>query len=745
VDEKELLQIIERAAQEGQTVLVLSGNELSTLPPEICQLKSLKTLHLSHNRLSTLPSEISELTNLEVLRLFNNELSALPPEICQLTNLKRLYLSGNQLSTLPSAIGELTNLKALYLRDNVLNTLPSEIGKLTNLEWLALRDNQLSELPTSIGQLKKLEQLDLRGNPLPIPPEILEQFKEPTEIINYYLQHLATADKKPLNEAKMLIVGEAKVGKTSLVKRLVENSFDLHETKTDGIAINRWHVAANEVRLNVWDFGGQEIMHATHQFFLTHRSLYVLVLDSRLDEQGNRLEYWLKLIQSYGGDSPIDEFLTSWFAIKEQLETMDDDYIPYSEYQRMCEAQDIDEQSQETLIGFLHDLGIVLHFPEYPTNVLNPEWVTTGVYKIINSYVLSQEKGVLKIEVLNEILDSHAYPRDKQLFIIHMMRTFELCFDFEGEADKRFLVPDLLPKEEPDTGEWDDSLGFQYHYDVLHGSVISRFIVRMHTYISKRTYWRYGVVLVSEDGENKALVKADIEDRKIFIFVKGRKATRHRFLSIIRADFRKIHATISKLKVDEKVPLPDHPEIVVDYNYLLDLKKLGEETFVPIGLLEKVNVNQLLALIEPEEVRETGETNNDFDVFLCHNSEDKTEVKKIGEQLKERGILPWLDEWELRPGMPWQQLLEQQIAQIKSAAVFVGQSGIGPWQEMELAAFLRKFVNQGCPVIPVLLPDAPKEPELPIFLQGMTWVDFRKEDPNPMEQLIWGITGERPR
>ena len=133
----------------------------------------------------------------------------------------------------------------------------------------------------------------------------------------------------------------------------------------------------------------------------------------------------------------------------------------------------------------------------------------------------------------------------------------------------------------------------------------------------------------------------------------------------------------------------------------------------------------------------------DFDVFLCHNNEDKPEVKEIGEKLKERGILPWLDAWELRPGQPWQPFLEQQIWQIKSAAVFVGKDGIGPWQQVELDAFLREFVKRGCPVIPVLLPNASKKPGLPIFLGGMIWVDFRKKNPDPMKQLIWGITGER--
>jgi WD40 repeat protein len=135
----------------------------------------------------------------------------------------------------------------------------------------------------------------------------------------------------------------------------------------------------------------------------------------------------------------------------------------------------------------------------------------------------------------------------------------------------------------------------------------------------------------------------------------------------------------------------------------------------------------------------------DFDVFLCHNSNDKPAIKIIAEQLKEIGILPWLDEWELRPGLPWQKALEEQIKNIKVAAVFVGENNIGPWQDAELQAFLREFVRRECPVIPVLLPNCKQDPELPIFLQGMMWVDFRKSEPDPMSQLIWGITGERER
>ncbi|MCP4110200.1 MAG: toll/interleukin-1 receptor domain-containing protein [Desulfobacteraceae bacterium] len=133
-----------------------------------------------------------------------------------------------------------------------------------------------------------------------------------------------------------------------------------------------------------------------------------------------------------------------------------------------------------------------------------------------------------------------------------------------------------------------------------------------------------------------------------------------------------------------------------------------------------------------------------FDVFLCCNNQDKTLVKEIGEKLKQEAALrPWLDEWELRPGLPWQDALEKQIKNIKSVAIFVGKNSIGPWQNLEQAAFIRQFVKRQCPVIPVILPGCPEVPELPAFLEGMVWVDFRETDPDPMDQLVWGITGKR--
>ena len=133
-----------------------------------------------------------------------------------------------------------------------------------------------------------------------------------------------------------------------------------------------------------------------------------------------------------------------------------------------------------------------------------------------------------------------------------------------------------------------------------------------------------------------------------------------------------------------------------------------------------------------------------FDVFMCHNSEDKTAVIEIANQLKQRGMKPWLDVWELRPGAIWQYALEQQIESIGAAAVFVGQHGVGPWQSEEVYAFLQEFLQRKCPVIPVMLSSTQTQPRLPIFLKNRHWVDFRVQKPDPMSQLVWGITGDKP-
>ncbi|KAF5421986.1 MAG: hypothetical protein C5S45_02955, partial [Candidatus Methanocomedens sp.] len=542
--------------------------------------------------------------------------------------------------------------------------LPAEIGQLSNLNTLDLHSNQLSELPAEITQLANLTTLDLEENPLKSPPP--EIAIKGVQAIFEYLKSLE-AEKQPLNEVKVLLVGDGGAGKTSLVKRLLGEEFDNNEPQTHGINIIKWEIIDGEDKIKVhsWDFGGQEIMHATHQFFLSKRSLYVLVLDGRKEE---KTEYWLKHIESFGGDSPIlvvinkidenpsfdvnrpfledkykgiksfhrvsckenkgitsfneiltdelakvelrqEPFAKSWFNVKTKLEDMTDNFISYESFQELCIKESITgESAQNTLIGFLNDLGIILHFKDFQlkhTHVLEPKWVTGAVYRIINSEKVAKNNGVLMLESLAEILKKeketdYFYPQDKHKYIIDLMKKFELCFEMEQDY---ILIPDLLEIQQPKFDfDYSSPLKFLIDYDFLPKSVMPRFIVKMHKDIKDNLRWRTGVVLEDPTFNSTAVVKADENDKKIYIFVNGNQ--KKDYFSVILYNFRKINKDFEKMKAIERVPLPDEPEITVSYEHLIRLERKGEKTYFPDGSENEYNVKELLGTVYVENKNE---------------------------------------------------------------------------------------------------------------------------------------------
>lgn len=313
--------------------LYVSNTQVSALPPEIQHLTNLKTLDVHHTQLSALPPEIQHLTNLTQLDVSNTQLSALPPEIQLLTKLQKLYIYNTQLSALPPEIQHLTNLQELYVHNSQLSALPPEIQHLTNLEILYVSNTQLSALPLEIQHLTKLKELNVDNTPLSaLPPEIqhLTQLKEldvrgcpikglpdevkadyrnPQRIITYLKVNVwvKQSEVQPLNEAKVLFVGEPAAGKTSVIKRLLGKPFVIGQPQTPGINVEidplTFELDGANIRLNLWDFGGQVIYQSTHQFFLSKRSLYVLVLNPR-DDRDETVHKWLGLIKEYGAGSP---------------------------------------------------------------------------------------------------------------------------------------------------------------------------------------------------------------------------------------------------------------------------------------------------------------------------------------------------------------------------------------------------------------------------------------------------------
>jgi internalin A len=297
--------------------LRLQYNQLKSLPASFGQLRQLGKLNIKGNHLTSLPASFGQLKRLWKLDISDNRITSLPGVIGQLKLLRDLDISCNKLASLPEAFGHLGQLQKVYLFHNRLSCLPDLLGNLASLEELELSHNPLTSLPRSLRRLSHLKKLFLHHNKcLGIPPEVLGATSDdvrrqgatpadPSAILRYYFQ--VCAGKRPLNEVKLILMGRGGVGKTSLVERLVRNRFVPDSAKTEGIQITPWHVtiAGERVRLHVWDFGGQEIMHATHQFFLSERSLYLVVLSGREGSEDEDAEYWLKLASSFGAGSPV--------------------------------------------------------------------------------------------------------------------------------------------------------------------------------------------------------------------------------------------------------------------------------------------------------------------------------------------------------------------------------------------------------------------------------------------------------
>ena len=137
------------------------------------------------------------------------------------------------------------------------------------------------------------------------------------------------------------------------------------------------------------------------------------------------------------------------------------------------------------------------------------------------------------------------------------------------------------------------------------------------------------------------------------------------------------------------------------------------------------------------------------DVFLSYNSADKPAVEQLARRLVKAGIQLWLDTWNLVPGEPWQEAIEEALDACQTVAVFLGPKGIGPWENEEMRSALEERVrDKSRRVIPVLLPGAPdpRERPLPRFLARLTWVDFGGglDDDEVFHRLISGIRGQSP-
>ena len=443
------------------TELYLGGNQLTEVPDSIGQLTALTELYLGGNQLTEVPDSIGQLTALTELYLSANQLTEVPDSIGQLTALTTLGLDANRLTAVPDSIGQLTALTRLFLSDNQLTEVPDWIGQLTALATLDLSRNRLTAVPDSIGQLTALTELDLSGNwRLTSPPREVQA--QGIAAVLAFLRALGESSVERWR-SKVLIVGEATVGKTSLARQLLGEPFDPDERQTHGLRVRSLTVPhpgrlGVMMDLDVWDFGGQLEYRATQRFYLTDRSLFLLVWNARARAADGKVTAWLDAITARAPGAPVllvathgDEdspatlphdlfgrypgiaaagtvdsrtglhigelrdavarhaaalplmgvrWPAAWDTAARALGELPELTVTTRRaFRCLAEAGVPDPAAQQAIARMLHDLGEIAYFAGVPDLsekiILKPEWLDARITQVIDSQQVTEAGGVL--------------------------------------------------------------------------------------------------------------------------------------------------------------------------------------------------------------------------------------------------------------------------------------------------------------------------------------------------------------
>lgn len=665
----------------------------------LSELKKLNELRLSGNLIFDL-CPLAGLKDLCSLELFNNKIYDISP-LAEMTSLNHLVLSYNQISDI-SPIVRLKNLDGLYLFNNRIIDI-SSLSYLENLYFIDLRNNLISDLvPLKFFISNGLDILINRDekskysfkneiligeNPLENPPiSIIEQGNQ--AVLAYFerIEKEKQKGTRPINEAKMIIIGEPESGKTTLMNYLQGKPFTVPST-TQGFTIERWIIEKNETnyRINIWDFGGQDIQSTVHQFFLTQDTLYVMVLNARKDELPDK---YIEQIKSYAPDSPIiivvnrieenpsyemgvkrlqethkdkegnslikgvfkvsllkghKELDPSYFPIleemkqaiqkmllemphihrsvpityldvKEYLESAffeDKPYISHDTYEQICREKGLNVESDDDLLGYLNNLGTVRYFDDLSLRnlqILNPEWLSDGVYRILVSERTKHLRGIITEKDFEPILqktEEHqfVYPKKHYNYLIQMIRKFDI--GYYDEDTNRIFIPRAFGLDYMqnfnNTLYKNEAIHFFFKYESFIPSIIMpAFITRMFGMVKDQLYSQNGVVL-EQDGQF-ALVEQTTVKNRIDIWVSGDKSKGEyfEFFIEVRKVFREFHEKRPGLVVDEMIGLGKNSDVSVKYKQLIANKINGVNDYIGEDGI-KYNIDELLGRFESKK------------------------------------------------------------------------------------------------------------------------------------------------
>jgi GTPase SAR1 family protein len=596
--------------------------------------------------------------------------------------------------------------------------------------------------------------------------------------VNAYLRSLLLREAtQPLNRVRAIFIGHGGVGKTSVIRTLHgETVIDGDGAMTPGVAIKDSGIALDEeagvfthehrlegadLTVHFWDFGGQVMAHATHQFFLREQCLYVIVLDARKERNANEeAEYWLEHVRAFGKNSPVmlvgnksdqaqvnldlrtlkekyrntvgfyplscteahgrfrAEFERFDRDFREQLTKLgtsaqlftkpqflvlralqekaaDEDFLERHVFETICAEKGIATDGpagREALLDLFDKLGIVIHFPQLPffeDFVLNPRWLTYGVYQVLYSARANDARGRITNRDLVDILrplsltqpDGRTlrFPTNRCQLIADAMVAFRVAYRLAFDT-QQLVIPALLEPQQPahDFVSF-DAMTFQFDFKgLLPRNVLPALIVDHHQDIAQhpetgeQIVWQYGVLLRPERRyDASALIKADYYERKLDIVVSGSDA--QTYLGLIRDGILRILKTMPDLPYEEKLRLLPTMRLNATAADILS----GAPVWIAYKIVETALKNKLPALPGPDghmyavdkivRMMPVSPEVRPADIFISYkrHSGDRAIVDELASDLERSGYSVWFDR-EMIGGQRFSDVIDQRIDTAKA-------------------------------------------------------------------------------
>ena len=563
----------------GKIVALLEGDEVKLQALNLSENKlagflipnsfeALKILDLSENKITTVSFRSNGLKALREIYLHDNPLISPPPDVVKLGmhEILKWIRAENKRPVLEA--------KVMFIGD-------SNFGKTHLIEML--KHNKITR---EIKTTHRIERERLADAPSPEGPIRLnvwdlggQQFMRSThqffftERTLYVLVTVARRERKDLKHWLELV---RKIGKDAPVL-VVINKTDLDDHDIDRGPLKRdYPNIVGFVKTAIYD----------------NEKSGIVALDTI---QSLRDKICKIVVDKEKMPSVFVEQRPEWFTVKSELECMDEEYISFESYQKMKHIEDLSEEEQVINLKQLASLGTVVSFVEDPrlmhTHVINPKWITDGVYSLINDKKVKDDcKGEFSFKDFKRLLDPKRYPSSKYSFLVDLMENFKLCYPVKKTKDV-FLLPDLFDDIEP-TDVWPediDSMEFRLNYGSYPPDLfITQFIVERYEDIIDEKRWRSGVVI--GEGKCNAIVRRSFKDEHIEIEVIGPENMRRGYLHILLDVFRVLHKPFEKLKVKREVP---YKGLWLNYDHLLTYESNKQPYFHP-ELEEIIDVSKIL-------------------------------------------------------------------------------------------------------------------------------------------------------